>query len=45
MPDRDYYLKTDEKSVALRAKYVTYLEQSINCSALLLRRLRAKRKR
>jgi endothelin-converting enzyme/putative endopeptidase len=26
MPDRDYYLKTDEKSVGLRAKYVAYLE-------------------
>jgi predicted metalloendopeptidase len=27
LPDRDYYLKTDEKSVALRAKYQAYVTQ------------------
>jgi endothelin-converting enzyme/putative endopeptidase len=27
LPDRDYYLKTDPKSVALREKYVSYVEQ------------------
>jgi predicted metalloendopeptidase len=25
LPDRDYYLKTDEKFVAIRAKYLTYV--------------------
>jgi putative endopeptidase len=27
LPDRDYYLKTDEKAVALRAKYAAYVTQ------------------
>jgi endothelin-converting enzyme/putative endopeptidase len=27
LPDRDYYLKTDAKSVALREKYVAYVEK------------------
>jgi endothelin-converting enzyme/putative endopeptidase len=27
LPDRDYYLKTDEKSVAIRARYVAYIAQ------------------
>ncbi|HZF25182.1 MAG TPA: M13-type metalloendopeptidase [Steroidobacteraceae bacterium] len=27
LPDRDYYLKTDEKYVAIRAKYVAYVAQ------------------
>jgi len=27
LPDRDYYLKSDDKSVALRAKYQAYVEQ------------------
>jgi endothelin-converting enzyme/putative endopeptidase len=27
LPDRDYYLKTDAKSVDLRQKYVTYIER------------------
>jgi putative endopeptidase len=27
LPDRDYYLKTDEKSVELRKKYVAHLER------------------
>jgi predicted metalloendopeptidase len=27
LPDRDYYLKTDEKFVAIRAKYVAYVTQ------------------
>jgi predicted metalloendopeptidase len=27
LPDRDYYLKTDEKFIAIRAKYVAYVTQ------------------
>ncbi len=27
LPDRDYYLKTDEKSVKIREQYVTYITQ------------------
>ena len=27
LPDRDYYLKTDSKSVELRAQYVTYMQK------------------
>ncbi len=27
LPDRDYYLKTDEKFVAIRAKYLAYIAQ------------------
>jgi endothelin-converting enzyme/putative endopeptidase len=29
LPDRDYYLKTDEKSVATRKKYVEYVAQML----------------
>ena len=38
LPDRDYYLKTDPKSVKLRQQYVAYIEQMLDsrrrvCSA------------
>ena len=29
MPDRDYYLKTDPNSVALREKYVQYMQRML----------------
>ncbi len=32
LPDRDYYLKTDAKSVEMRAKYVAYIEQMLTLS-------------
>jgi endothelin-converting enzyme/putative endopeptidase len=32
LPDRDYYLKTDAKSVKLREQYVAYIEQLLTLS-------------
>ena len=32
LPDRDYYLKTDPKSVKLREQYVAYIEQLLKLS-------------
>jgi putative endopeptidase len=32
LPDRDYYLNTDEKSVTLRQKYVEYVEKLLTLS-------------
>jgi endothelin-converting enzyme/putative endopeptidase len=32
LPDRDYYLKTDAKSVEIRAKYVAYIQQLFTMS-------------
>ena len=29
LPDRDYYLKTDEKSVDIRKKYVEHLQNML----------------
>lgn len=35
LPDRDYYLKTDEKFVEIRAKYVAYVEQLLELAGLI----------
>ena len=42
LPDRDYYLKTDPKSVELRAKYVTHLGRMFQL--MEIRRMSRRRK-
>jgi len=34
LPDRDYYLKNDEKFVAIRAKYLSYVEQLLELAGV-----------
>jgi putative endopeptidase len=34
LPDRDYYLKTDERSVELRAKYVTLIQKELTAAGV-----------
>ena len=34
LPDRDYYLKTDEKFVGIRAKYLAYIAELLELSGL-----------